>query len=157
MLELTTGAVFLISSLYGSGNPASTVQIADTQTPATAVMEATTTSPSSFIDDPKGMEAYLRGQYADEPILVDIARCESQFRQFDSSGNVIHGLVDKEDIGVMQINSRYQGLAAQRLGYDIYTVQGNVAYAKRLYEDEGTQPWSASEACWSHGEEVAAK
>jgi len=45
--------------------------------------------------DSKILESYVAKQYADEPILVDIARCESTFRQFDPNGNVMRGKANK--------------------------------------------------------------
>ena len=149
MIELTTGVVFLMSSLYGSGQAANQANAIATQVPDAE--QATTTVESSFTNsnDPKVMEAYLRKEYADTPILVEIARCESNFHQYDANGNVVRGRVNSADIGVMQINERYQGDTAKKLGLDIYTVTGNVAYAKHLYEEQGAQPWSSSSKCWS--------
>jgi len=157
MIELTTGVVFLMSSLYGSGQANGVMQNIANQIPTVEASQTATVNASSFTNDPKSMEAYLRKEYADTPILVDIARCESHFRQFDANGNVIRGIVDKGDIGVMQINERYQGSTAKVLGLDIYTVEGNVAYAKHLYNEQGLKPWSASKPCWSVGDAVARK
>jgi len=95
------------------------------------------------------MESFLRKTYADTPILVEIARCESEFRQFDKNGKLLLGRVDNADIGVMQINERYHGVTAKTLGIDIRTVEGNVAFAKYLHGKYGVQPWSASAPCWS--------
>lgn len=81
--------------------------------------------------------------------MVDVVRCESQYRQFDSDGTVLRGRVDNEDIGAAQINEHYQGKQAKDLGYDIYTLSGNLDYAKYLYSKEGLAPWMASEPCWN--------
>ena len=94
-------------------------------------------------------ELYVRTAFKSTPVLIQVARCESQFRQTDSDGNILHGTVDPRDVGVMQINEHYQGAEAAALGFDIDTLQGNVAYAKVLYAKEGTKPWTASEKCWS--------
>ena len=94
------------------------------------------------------VQEYVRGYFAGTPIMVEVARCESHFRQFDRDGSVHRGVVNDQDVGVMQINERYHLKTAQKLGLDIYSIQGNVAYAKYLYEKEGTQPWSSSEPCW---------
>lgn len=48
----------------------------------------------------------------------------------------------------MQINEGYHGSIAKDLGYDIYTLKGNMAYARSLYEKQGLQPWIASKSCW---------
>lgn len=148
MLELTTGVVFLMSSLYGSGQSYNHIQSINAPTESG---QATTTqiakiSPFSTSTD---MESYLRETYADTPILVEIARCESEFRQFDKSGKIVRGRVNTADVGVMQINEFYHADTARNMGIDIHTVEGNVAFAKYLYIKYGSSPWSASAPCWS--------
>ena len=81
--------------------------------------------------------------------MIQIARCESGFRQTLPDGTVLQGKVDPADTGVMQINARYHGTRAQELGLDLNDVYGNMAYARDLYERQGTRPWTASAACWS--------
>ncbi|MEI8327772.1 MAG: hypothetical protein WCG02_01415 [Candidatus Taylorbacteria bacterium] len=145
MIELTTGAIFLMSSLYGNGQMEnSTVNI-----PAPVTIEATTTIDSSTATSTKAMEAYLRQEFAETPLLVDIARCESSFRQYDKNGNIVRGRVNSADIGVMQINEMYHDKTAVKLGIDLHTLEGNVAYAKHLYAEQGSQPWVSSSKCWS--------
>lgn len=160
MTELTTGVLFLMSSLYGSGQTdghVANIATDHANSEQEAVMTSSTEGQIFTTTDPKEMEKYLRQEYADSPILVDIARCESNFKQFDKDGNVIRGMVDKADIGVMQINERYHAETAVKLGMDIHTIQGNIAYAKHLYEEQGLKPWSASKKCWSVGNAVALK
>ena len=153
MMELATGVVFLMSSLYGAGSANGQMVINATSTDASG----TAAAQASTFTSPTAIESYVRSQFADVPILVDVARCESTFRQFNPDGTVVRGRVDKDDIGVMQINERYQGPTAKKLGYDIYTVEGNVAYAKHLYEQEGIQPWSSSKPCWSDSQVFATR
>jgi len=155
MIELTTGVVFLISSLYGSGQSDSHLDNIKNDSQEAAVAIAAPARSESVSGDSRSIEAYLREEYADEPILIDIARCESNFRQFDSDGEVMRGKANPADVGVMQINEKYQGDTAKILGLDIYTIEGNVAYAKHLYEEQGTKPWSASSKCWSAGSSIA--
>ena len=136
-----------MSSLYGAGHASDQMNSisADMQSGQATIEQSTSTD---YVD-PKAVEAYVKAHSADAPILVDIARCESTFRQFDSTGNVIRGKVDSRDVGVMQINEKYQGPTATKLGYNIYTLEGNVAYAKYLYFREGIKPWVSSSPCWS--------
>jgi hypothetical protein len=94
------------------------------------------------------VDQYVRDYFADTPILADIAVCESHMRQFGSNGSVLHGEVVYEDLGLMQVNETYHGSTAKKLGLDLYTIQGNLAYGKYLYEQEGTEPWNSSKACW---------
>jgi hypothetical protein len=100
--------------------------------------------------DNTGVMAYIKRIYANEPVLIDIARCESTFRQYNgATGGILHGKANTDDIGVMQINEKYQLTKALSLGYDIDTVEGNTAYAQYLYDTQGATPWKASESCWS--------
>jgi hypothetical protein len=154
MTELTTGVLFLMSSLYGGGQ--ADAHVANVVNANTDRQETVKSLKSTEITkDPKVMEKYLRQVFADEPILVEIARCESNFRHYDKDGMVVKGRVDSADIGVMQINERYHADTAEKLGLDIHTITGNIAYAKYLYAKEGTKPWSASEKCWSVGSAIA--
>jgi len=86
--------------------------------------------------------------FADLPIMVAISSCESHFRQYDVSGAVYRGEQNHQDVGVMQINEHYHLDISKKLGYDIYTTEGNMAYARFLYEQEGVAPWMSSSPCW---------
>ncbi len=81
--------------------------------------------------------------------MIQIARCESTFRHELPDGSVLRGKVDPADTGVMQINTRYHGETAEKLGLDLMNLEDNLEYARNLYERQGTQPWSASAPCWS--------
>ena len=95
------------------------------------------------------VEQYVREYFAGAPIMAEIARCESRFKQFDNDGSIHRGTGNRSDLGVMQVNEYYHGKTARTLGLDLYTIQGNVAYAKYLYGKEGTRPWISSSPCWS--------
>lgn len=105
--------------------------------------------PKAEVEREVTTEAYVRIYFSDLPILAEIARCESGFEQTDKNGEVVRGIVNKYDVGVMQINEKYHLEAAEKLGLDIYSLEGNVKYARILYEKEGTKPWLASSNCWA--------
>lgn len=98
--------------------------------------------------EPLNVERYVRDYFKDIPILAEIAKCESRFRQWDSNGEVLRGEQNPLDRGVMQINEKYHLTDSKRLGYDIHTLEGNVGYARYLYEREGSRPWGWSKNCW---------
>lgn len=124
------GLALAFSALVSTSTP-----IAATSTPA--LMPATQT-----------VEEYVRAEFADAPVMIDIARCESRFRQLDSSGKVLKNPTSSA-MGVFQVMaSLHAGPAMDNLGYNIYTLQGNVAYARYLYEKNGTRDWNASKHCW---------
>jgi hypothetical protein len=62
---------------------------------------------------------------------------------------VLKGRVDSADTGVMQINKRYHEKTASAMNLNLEDIYNNMEYARYLYETQGTQPWSASSACWS--------
>lgn len=85
--------------------------------------------------------------------LYRILACESgrgigKPQQFNKDGTVLRGKINHSDVGAAQINEYYHLAESKRLGYDIYTLEGNIAYAKYLYDTQGSQPWSESESCW---------
>jgi len=97
------------------------------------------------------MQDHVEAYFSDEPVLVQIAKCESRFRHYDKNGKPLRGEQNRFDLGVMQINELYHGDQAKKLGLDLSSIGDNMAYARYLYEKEGTQPWSSSASCWDKG------
>ena len=95
------------------------------------------------------VEAKVRAYFADIPVMIPIAKCESEFTQFGVSGTPLHGGAGGAMIGVFQIHETVHADFAKAKGMDIDTLDGNLAYARYLYEREGTQPWLSSFPCWS--------
>ncbi len=100
------------------------------------------------MSDPDNAKRFLADYFADVPLLAKIAGCESHNRQFTKSGIVVRGEVNHYDVGLMQINELYHLEDSKKLGYDIYSPDGNVAFGRYLYEKYGSQPWSSSKGCW---------
>ena len=97
-------------------------------------------------------EDLVREYFSDIPIMAEVARCESTFRHTVEDGSVLRGVVDKRDTGVMQINTYYHQATADALELDLEDFYENMAYARDLYERQGTQPWSASRPCWGNSQ-----
>ena len=156
MLNVAIGLYMIVSSVSGT---AQTISPVSTTTPVTPAMVQTVEEKkdSDTIKTRKEVEAYVKEYFKDVPIMAEIARCESEFRQTDSKGNLIRGKVDSADVGVMQINERYHLKQASALDINIHTLEGNLAYARELYEKQGVYPWMASSACWSGASKEIAK
>lgn len=101
------------------------------------------------LKNPETLGTYVRQYYASTPILANIAWCESRMRQLDQDGNIFRGKANPDDVGVMQINTRFHEATATAMGIDLESLGGNLEYAKYLYDKEGTKPWNSSSACWS--------
>lgn len=138
-IEMLSGFLILLSSLTG---------------PSAAVATVASVPMIPVADNPITLEEYVRDYFADNPVLAEVAKCESQFRHFGAQG-VLRGTKDRADVGVMQINERYHTERAVNLGFDLRTLDGNLGYAKWLYEREGLAPWRSSRACWKGAEAIA--
>ncbi len=120
------------------------------------VVEASSAQ-SALMPASQSVEEYVREYFKDVPVMIDIARCESRFRQLDANGKVLKNPTSTA-MGAFQIMaSLHAGPAQNNLGLNIYTLQGNAAYARYLYEKNGTRDWNASKACWGKSQLVAAK
>ncbi|MBI2030242.1 hypothetical protein HYT05_01325 [Candidatus Kaiserbacteria bacterium] len=95
-----------------------------------------------------GMEERVREYFSDIPVMIEIARCESQFLQYGKSGRPLHGGTGTM-IGLFQISEILHRDAAENYDWDIDTPEGNMSYARHLYEQSGTAPWLASKHCWN--------
>lgn len=120
-----------------------------------AAPAAQTATPPVIVAEVQSVRSSVEEYFADLPIMVAISQCESHYRQFNNDGSVYRGKQNTKDVGVMQINEYYHLDTSEKLGFDIYTIEGNMAYARYLYEREGTAPWASSQPCW--GKSKAAK
>jgi hypothetical protein len=83
------------------------------------------------------------------PILEKIFVCESGGKHFDKNGQVLMRSNTNRtvDIGIAQINTVWFAKATE-LGYDLTIEKDNRAMAQWIYENRGTEDWSASKKCW---------
>jgi hypothetical protein len=118
-------------------------------------MEASLATEETSIEKSLTVKDKVSIYFDDLPIMIDVARCESRFRHLDKNGSVLRGVENSKDVGVMQINEYYHGKTSKKLGYDIYTLEGNMGYARYLYEKDGARPWLASSSCWAKYASIA--
>lgn len=75
---------------------------------------------------------------------------EGSARHFDKNGGVILG--DDASVGIdvgwCQINTAFHKEKASELGLNIFEEEDNKTYCRKLYKEQGSQPWSASKSCW---------
>lgn len=83
------------------------------------------------------------------PQIIKVAECESSLRQYDNTGNILRGVQNPADIGVLQINESIHSKELTGTTTNIYIANGNILFAKYLYNQFGLQPWLASKKCWS--------
>jgi hypothetical protein len=104
---------------------------------------ATTTSIATSAQNQVFVEKLVREYFVDVPVMIEIARCESNFRQFTDGGTVFRGGVGGGMIGVFQFYEAIHKTPALARGFDLATLEGNIGYAQHVYKQSGTQPWSA--------------
>ncbi len=117
--------------------------------------EIISTSTTNKVNDE--IESKVKTYFSDTPIMQKIAYCESRNRQFDTDGSVIRGVVNSKDVGIFQINEKYHLSDSQKMGMNIHSVEGNIKYAKHLYDTQGTRPWNSSKPCWGNADKLALK
>jgi hypothetical protein len=87
----------------------------------------------------KSIEEKVREAFADAPTMIAVARCESNFKNIKGRWS--------NDYGPFQIN--YVHLPRLRqLGLDRTNVDDNIAFARILFQEQGTRPWYMSKGCW---------
>ena len=90
------------------------------------------------------------------PLLKRACSCESwgdpdkEPRQFLPDGSVIRGQTTPDDIGMCQINTKWDvhGKRLSELKLNVYTIEDNIKFALMLYKEQGMRPWEASKSCW---------
>ena len=95
------------------------------------------------------VQTVIEEVFGEDHIMVSVAKCESDFRQYTPTGDTFMGGWNGQMIGAFQLNEAWHREAAEDLGYDITDIRGNAEYAKYLYEQEGLRPWSSSSVCWN--------
>ncbi|MDR3642200.1 MAG: peptidoglycan-binding domain-containing protein [Candidatus Doudnabacteria bacterium] len=108
---------------------------------AAAFFSAATARAQLAMPTNDGLQARVENYFADAPAMVAIARCESGFRQYGINGSPLAGGTAGNYIGIFQISAGHAP-EARALGLDIYSIDGNLAYAKYLFQKQGTEPWS---------------
>lgn len=88
-----------------------------------------------------GIADAVRAVFADAPDMVAVAKCESGFRQFNADGSVLRGGAGGKYLGIFQIGEELHRARALAEGMDIDTVAGNIAYARKLFDAQGSRPW----------------
>lgn len=106
------------------------------------------TGATSSLYDSLFIAQAVRTKFADAPVMEHVARCESEFRQFSDSGDPLRGGYGGNMVGVFQIYDAVHRIDAEALGFDIDTLDGNLSYARHLYDYQGTNPWLSSYSCW---------
>jgi len=147
---LTGAAVFVVILLAQTLSVQAVSEVASTSLPAATVTASTTASTTIVVatstpvkQTPAEIEKRVREYFADVPVMIDIARCESKFRQFTDSGNVLRGGSGGMMVGIFQFFESIHTKAAKNLGFDLLTVEGNLGYARHLYTESGTTPWAS--------------
>lgn len=144
------GLLMVISSFTGSSTGVMPVIVPQIDSAVIKQIE-NKKSVEEIMNDVNGVmstEAYINQYFSDIPIMIRIAKCESTFRHLDPDGDIHRGKANNADVGVMQINEFYHLDQSIKENLNIYTLEGNVSYARELYEKKGTKPWIASKSCW---------
>ncbi len=109
---------------------------------------ATSTTPAPLTQNE--VEKRVREYFSDIPVMIEIARCESEFQHQNNDGSVLHGGFNNSMVGVFQFYKVVHTKDALALGLDLENLDDNLAYARHLYDTTGTSPWNSSRSCWKN-------
>lgn len=87
------------------------------------------------------IETKLQEVFKDAPVMIEVAKCETGMKQFRSNGEVVKDPTNSY-VGIFQIDEQAHFMKAWEFGFNLYTIDGNISYARKLYEANGTRPWS---------------
>ncbi len=148
--------LFLIPSFAHESTAGSTSAVLNV--PPISKGEITSEAASIDVYSTTSIKAFILDSFVDVPVMASIASCESRYRQFNADGSVHRGVANTHDIGLFQINETYWREESLKMGYDIYTLDGNIGFAKVLYGRNGTRDWNWSKypignfQGWAQGE-----
>lgn len=91
---------------------------------------------------PNTVEEKILKAFPDVPIMVEVARCESQLDPLADRGNL------NVDVGLFQINQVHNETLVE-LGLDRRDIDDNIAFARILFDQSGLAPWYMSKNCWA--------
>ena len=107
---------------------------------------ATTTQPVTDVttagSTPSVIERKILEAFPDAPIMVEVARCESQLDPLADRGSL------NVDVGLFQINQVHL-TTLNKLGLDRRNIDDNITYARILYDATGLDAWYMSRDCWA--------
>lgn len=99
-------------------------------------MPGTPTRAAPSTTDTLSIEDMVAAAFPDAPYMVAIARCESHLRQYSAPGVVLMGGGGGNYIGIFQIGRQWVP-TAREMGLDVYTPEGNIAFARYLFDEYG--------------------
>ncbi len=93
-------------------------------------------------------ESFLRSYFHDIPIMVEIARCESEFENVQSNNTLSYGR--EKSFGFFQIHAPNWHDIAVRLGLPDYQTDAmqNVLMARHILDVQGFRAWQSTKHCW---------
>ena len=87
----------------------------------------------------------VRQAFLDVPIMLEVARCESQYKI--TAHNTKLNKDGTTDGGIFQLNSIHDEELSS-LGLNKFDPEDNIRFARILYDRSGLRPWNSSKDCW---------
>ena len=141
---ITSGILLGFGLVVAGGLPVNAALATSTTTTVTTTQSTATTTvitSTTTLQNQVAVEKRVREYFIEAPVMIAIARCESNFRQFTDSGSLFRGGMGGGMVGVFQFYEKFHTATARALGFDLSTLEGNIGYAKHVYVAEGTTPW----------------
>ncbi len=140
MIQTLLGLALLVAPLNPSYDspaplPVSAFDIADKEFARTDMVSTTTAKMA------------IEEVFGSDTPMVAVAECESRLLQFDKPNHPTKNPTSSA-YGLFQVMKSIHNDTALDMDMNIYTLKGNILYAKYLYDKEGLTPWISSSNCW---------
>ncbi len=99
------------------------------------------------------IERVIRAHFPDAPIMVEVARCESELRHRTPKGDLLPNQEGGTARGVFQVLMRIHEPEMRRMNLDPNDDEDYLTYVRYLFDTYGLKPWRPSRHCW--GEHLA--
>jgi len=130
MIGIIGGNILTNSAEYSKEHPLVYTAEAQVIEPRTILIE--------IIPEEKTIEEKIKEAFPEDEITaLRIAQCESGLNPLAHNNRNKNGSTDG---GLYQINSVHDK-RLNELGLDKYDIEDNIAFARRLYEENGWKPW----------------
>ena len=132
MIVVIGGNILKNAEEWNRSNP---IQYAQAEEPPRVILIGTTTPPWTE----ERIKQRIRDTFPEQPeLMIKVAKCESGLKPLAEGPT--------HDKGIFQIHipSHKNNLD----GVDVFDPADNIAFARKLYDESGTQPWNASRKCW---------
>lgn len=107
-----------------------------------------TNLPKANLADSSSIKQTIIAFFPNAPIMVQVAKCESELRHRTKSGALLPNQGGGSARGTFQVLMRIHAPEMRKMGLNPDNDRDYMVYVKHLYDTFGLTPWQPSRHCW---------